>query len=263
MPSDFLVIVEGEKTEKTILEDALKKYGFNFILSDEKLDIEDIGQFSKLDFSNDKENVVVIQGPRNRIHDFLLYFKRHPNIDTERVFRFKPHFFQGIFIVYDVDHNDEKDIEEMFNIFNNEHGNGLLLLSSPCIEVIGDEDFEIRRGKWKHLKEYKKQLNIYCQNRFKCSGIEDYIKKNFSKEMVRLLDKNRADFKEDNIMEHPQRIIEFINKNNIRNNEEDDKYVFYKYFSSVFYIILAFIAGKTREIDNYEEVRKFYEVIKN
>lgn len=41
------------------------------------------------------------------------------------------------FLLYDVDHNSNKDIENLMNIFNDEFI-GMLLLSSPCIEVIGD-----------------------------------------------------------------------------------------------------------------------------
>lgn len=258
MPNNYLVVVEGEKTEKSILKIILERYGFNFISCNEKLDVQEIGRFTKIDFANKKDNIVVIQGPKTRIHDFLLYFRKNPNIDTEHIFNFKTCFFKGIFIVYDVDHNDEEDIEEMFSIFDDEFNNGLLLLSSPCIEVIGDEDFEIKRGRWKHVTEYKHELNKYCYDHFN-HGIEEHIKNNFSKEMLRLLSKNHKEFKNNNVMEHPQEIIEFINKNNIRHNEKNNTYVLYKYFSSVFYVILAFIAGKTREIDNFEEVKKYYE----
>ena len=71
MKDNYLLVVEGTKTEKNIFQNVLEKYGFNVIDVKEKLDVENVGQLESLEFSNERKNVIMIQGPKNRIHDFL------------------------------------------------------------------------------------------------------------------------------------------------------------------------------------------------
>ena len=248
----FLLIVEGEKTEPTIFKRVLEKYGYNVIKCDEKLDIENFNQLSELEFENEKNNVVIIEGPRNRIHDFLKVYNE--NTDSfEKLLSIHSELFQGIFLMYDVDHNDCEDINEMFSKFNDETSSGLLLLSSPCIEVLGDFDTSRKEERFKHIKDYKKVLNEYYNANKK--SINDYIVDNFEKLCIYYLDKNKNDFDELNVMEHPKLVIDYINKYNERINDEDNKYVIYRYFTTVVYVFIAFINKLTRNIDNYKPFR--------
>lgn len=78
--------------------------------------------------------------------------------------------------------------------------------------------------------------------------------------MLYFLEKNRAEFNETNIMEHPQLIVAKINCLNERVNlpNKSDSYVIYRYFSTVVYVAIASSLGLTREIDNYEIVKSFF-----
>lgn len=111
-------------------------------------------QFDKSELSLNKDNVVLIQGPSNRVHELLIKFNQNEE-DFERYFNYHRKYFQGIFLLYDVDHNSNKDIENLMNKFNDEF-TGMLLLSSPCIEVIGDL-IEIEKKTnghiWKNIKK--------------------------------------------------------------------------------------------------------------
>lgn len=64
---------------------------------------------------------------------------------------------------------------------------------------------------------------------------------------------NRYEFDELNILEHPGLVIEKINKENFRSEDQ----VIYRYFTTVLYVALAYICGKTKQIENYLEVREF------
>ena len=186
MKDNYLLVVEGTKTEKNIFQNVLEKYGFNVIDVKEKLDVENVGQLESLEFSNERKNVIMIQGPKNRIHDFLkMYNEKEDSI--EKAFSLSSTKFNGIFLMYDVDHNDQTDIEEMFAKFQDE-SSGMLLLSSPCIEVLGEYDFH-QEARFNHLREYKSRLNTKY-NIEGYNSVEDYIIKNFDEVCIKFLDLN-------------------------------------------------------------------------
>lgn len=255
MGNNYLLIVEGKKDEKTIFSNVLVRYGYSPIVYLKTLNIEDVGQFKISDLAKDNNNVFIIQGPKNRIHDFLLLYNKNQD-SIERLFRYEYGFFQGIFLVYDVDHNDCDDIRLMFDKFNDE-SSGMLLLSSPSIEVLGDYNHDRKDTKYRKIKEYKKDLNTYYSK--DGSNVIEYITKNFEKCALYFLEKNVNDFNEHNVMEHPKMVVEWINKHNTRVNCEnkDDSYVIYRYYTTVVYVFIAFIKGLTKEIDNSELVKKF------
>lgn len=254
MIEKYLFIVEGEKTEKNLFGEFFKSLGFNVINCKKKMTLEYGFSVNEEEYVNDQKNVVLIQGPKNRIHEILMNNSNMgldvDNINIETVFGFKPYDFRGIFWIYDVDHNSEDDIVKMYKKFNDENSNGLLLLSSPCIEVLGsfDDNMEFQGA---HLTQYKKVLNLHYQG----IGVEQYIINNFYKCLLHFLEKNYYDFNDLNIMNHPYEIIEYINKNNKRNIQ--DNTVYYRYFSTVVYCAIAFVLGYTRQIENYYDFKKF------
>lgn len=254
MPKNFLLIVEGSVDEQNILGDAFTQYGFHAIVSEEKMNVENIGRFEKFQYESHRNNVVIIQGPRNRIHDFLKFFKED-EMSIEKMFSYTYGFFSGIFLIYDVDHNDCEDVEEMFGRFCDE-STGMLLLSSPCIEVLGDTHHERVEAKYCHLKEYKKEVNLLHQGRTK-----EYIRAHLDEIMLYFLDKNYREFQEANVMEHPKLLVKMVNERNKRFNCQDpeNSYVIFRYFSTVVYVCIAFAHDLTREIDNHFMVREFFE----
>lgn len=254
MRSSFLLIVEGKKTEPNIFQSILLKYGYNVIKYEEKLNIDLLSQFDEANLEKDNKNVIIVQGPRNRIHDLLKYYNENED-SFEKMLSRHSELFQGIFLMYDVDHNDCDDIEEIFNKFNDE-STGMLLLSSPCIEVLGDYNHDRKESKYNHLYQYKKELNNYYQKNK--TDLISYIIDNFEELSLYYLKKNKDDFNENNIMEHPRLVIDYINKYNERVNyskdSEDESYVIYRYFTTVVYVFIAYINGLVREIDNYDIV---------
>lgn len=255
MSKNYLLIVEGKKTEPNVFERVFERYGFRVKKGKEPLNITDVGQFEKIEFSLNQNNVVIIQGPKNRIHDFLLLIEKE-DVVVEKLFKYQYAFFNSIFLIYDVDHNDCEDIEKMFNYFNDETTSGLLLLSSPCIEVLEDYNRERREETYHKIEEYKKDINIYW------NGLaQDNLLANFESTMLHFLEKNQKDFAENNIMEHPRLIIDKINKLNERVNcsDKEKSYVRYRYFSTVVYVAIANANGLTKEIDNYSKACEFFE----
>lgn len=253
MPKNILLIVEGSVDEQNIFGNVFSKYGFNTIISKEKMNIEDIGQLEKFQYSLNNNNIVIIQGPKNRIHDFLKLFNEN-EMSIERAFSYSYAFFSGIFLIYDVDHNDCDDVEEMIKKFPDE-STGMLLLSSPCIEVIADYNRDRKETKYSRLSEYKAEINTHY-----CGQTNKYISDNFNDLMLYFLDKNYKEFKEPNIMEHPALIVKSINRFNSRINcrEKENSYVIYRYFSTVVYVAIAYSNGLTKEINNYDLTRNFF-----
>ena len=259
MPNNYLLVVEGANDEKNILQSAFEKYGFNVIKCEEKISVETYGEFNKYELKSDNDNVVIIEGPRNRIHDFLMSFDTEYEA-VEKLFHYSTYHFSGIFLIYDVDHNDNEDVDIMFKKFNNE-SDGLLLLNSPCLEVLADTSIdEERELRFHHLKEYKKLLNKYHNLNGNENSVK-YIINHFDELMLQFLEMNKNEFNENNIMEHPRLIKDKINMDNERVNCEnkEESYVIFRYFTTVLYVAIAYANKLTNEIDNYEIVHSFFE----
>lgn len=259
MPNNYLLVVEGSRDEKSVMQYAFEKYGFNIIKSKEKISVDAGGEFYKFELNDKKENIVIIEGPRNRIHDFLINYDNEYEA-IERLFHYPTYHFSGIFLIYDVDHNDNDDIDTMFNKFNNE-SDGMLLLNSPCLDVLADENIDISCGiKFNHLTEYKKILNErHCKSGNK-NSIE-FINNHFNEIMLHFLELNMKEFNDKNIMNHPKLVKDKINLDNLRINckNKDESYVIYRFFSTVMYVAIAYANKLTSEINNYDIVRKWFE----
>ena len=260
MSKKFLLIVEGKDTEKSVLKEVLSRYGYNIV----DCDVIDItGKLKNFDMAkmvSDGDEVFIAQGPRNRIHDWLKLMDRKYD-DFERFFEGINGLFAGIFIIYDVDHNSTEDISTMFEKYSDETTNGLLLLNSPCIEVVADAGRESEL-KVCHLKEYKKSLNKRFSLSHNCSA-KQFIIDNFEELVLYYLDKNCEELGCDNVVEHPSLILSKINTLNERVNcPKEEAYVCYRYFTTVMYVSIAFMKGLTKEIDNSNIVRSFFESCK-
>ncbi len=126
--------------------------------------------------------------------------------------------------------------------------------------MLGEYD-HARELRYNHLKEYKSDLNKYHKEKTNESA-EEYIVNNFESLCLYYLDKNKNDFDENNIMEHPSLIVSKINELNERinypKNSGKDSYVIYRYLTTVVYVFIAYVNRLTREIDNYKIVRRFF-----
>jgi len=249
---NYLFVTEGEVTEPHILEKILENFGFSVTIKTKQDRYEDI-IFTETELSNGKNNVVIAVAPKNRIHDALLAYERE-NVDLHKLFG-DGELFNGIYIIYDVDHTSVDDLNKAFSIHNDESDVGLLLVSSPCIEVLTDLNRTNELNIKESFREYKKERNLALQAKEHCNS-EEYMVKNFNDIVLYFLDLNKNEFNETNIMEHPKLVIDKINKENIRTN----KACTFRYFTTVLYVAIAHMLGLTKEIDNYEKVRDFFKL---
>lgn len=253
---NILLIVEG-KTECDIFRYVLPKYGFNEIIIEEPICKNK--NFSNFKFSSTKDNIIVIEGPKNRIKDVVKNLE-----DTDDFYRYfvTPTIkFAGIFLIYDVDHNSHDVIKNAFNKLSDE-STGMLLLNCPCVEVLGD--VLLNNYECKHFSEYKKYLNDFHTTHNKLST-NDFIKTNFNDILIRFLEKNYEDFKKENpkwepsnVMRHLEYLIELDKKYNIREGKDkNDFYCNISYFSTALYIFLSFVKGFSRYLNSYQKLLNY------
>ena len=258
MAKNFLIITEGVRTEPNILEFIFTKYGFN-VIRQEPIRIEEKKQLFDLDIielAGDRDNIVIAQGPKNRIGEFLKLFDNQSE-DIERYFSEQTRNFSGIFLIYDVDHTSNDDLANMFIKFQDETSSGLLILSSPCIEILSEPN---RREVLhvNHLTEYKKERKTWVQDNYSYS-IESYIVNHFEDLVLAFLKKNCEESGSDNVMEHPEFVLNQINAYNERTYVSRDlQPVLYRYFTTTLYVCIAYILGLTKEIDNSAKVAEFF-----
>ncbi len=258
MTKNFLIITEGIRTEPDILETVFNRYGCN-VLRKERIRVSDDDHSFDFDISELSEgriNIVIVQGPRNRIHDFLALIDSRTD-DIERMFSGFERIFSGVFLVYDVDHTSKDELAQMFEKFCDE-SSGLLLLSSPCIEILSETEREDPIVT-DHLKTYKAERNVWAQNNFRKSA-KDYIIENFERQVIYYINRNCEESGSKNVMEHPAFVLQRINALNERGFvSKDVQPVIYRYFTTVLYVCVAYILGLTKEIENSDTVLDFFE----
>ena len=259
MSKSFLIIVEGKVTEKDIFEQVLTKYGFEVLCKDkinvELSSFESVG-LKRSELVSNKDSVIIVQGPRNRIRDLLLHYDRNQE-DYDRLFNDYGKSFAGVFFVYDVDHATKEELSAMFEKYKDETS-GMLLVSSPCIEVLS-QPYRTEELSVEHLTEYKKQLNVAFAESDKKSA-KQYIIDNFNSLILQFIDMNTRDSGLQDVMQHPAFVVEEINKQNTRTYVSKDVIpVKYRYFTTVVYVCIAYMLGLTKEFENVEQVKQFFQ----
>lgn len=159
-------------------------------------------------------------------------------------------------MVYDVDHTSKEALAQMLCKFNDETS-GLLVLSSPCIEILSEPNrvFEIKVD---HLEQYKTERKKWVQDNFSDS-VEHYIINNFEDLVLAFLAKNCEESGSNNVMEHPEFVLKQINTFNERTYiSKDFQPVLYRYFTTTLYVCIAYILGLTKEVENGRKVANFF-----
>lgn len=242
---NYLLIVEGAVAEPNLFSQVFQRYGFNVIKSERMQSFE---SFDCSNLSDSKNNIVIAQAPRNRLGDLLR--SDSASFDFDKAFKKR---FNSVFLIFDVDHTDNKDLSEMIKIHGDETDSGLLLVSSPCIEIMS-EPGRTETLETEHLASYKKERNKYYSDEMKLGyGAIQYIANNFENLALQFLLQNYREFNEPNVMEHPRLVVDMINKKNDRTSTV----VVYRYFTTVLYVLIANIFGLTKQIDNVEIVESF------
>lgn len=177
--SKYLIIVEGEKTEFELIKSALKVALPTYNVETTKFKGDDTAKFIN---TNKAEDIVFVIRPRlNRLSNIVNEIKR----DNFDIFAFQmyfeddidPDYFEKIFFIYDVDYTTDVDLSFALDYFNDEYSNGLLIVSSPCIEAMSDFDnstFFLPEGK-RISKVYKPIVRPATISRYPCYLDKGYL----------------------------------------------------------------------------------------
>lgn len=261
---NYLLIVEGSIMEPTIFNYVLPQYGFNVVKIQEQLSSD--ADFTKIEFSDDKDTIFIVQGPKNRVKDLI---DTEVNLNSDSLSRkfFGPDvYFAGIFLIYDTDHNLKEQLEKTFLKFN-DSSEGLLILSVPCIEALGEFDFDFIYEN-SSFENYKTRLNQHYQDIYGMNT-KEYIQCNFNKLILESLIHNKETFEKeneewevDNIVMHPQYLLEIYKKyNNCFGDCEENYKVCIRYYATIIYVVIAYLKRLEREISNLEILKKYLEEI--
>lgn len=242
---NYLLIVEGAVAEPNLFSSVFQRYGFNVVRSERMKSFE---SFECSNLSDSKNNIVIAQAPRNRLGELLR--SDSASFDFDKAFKKR---FNSVFLVFDVDHTNNKDLSDMIRIHDDETDAGLLLVSSPCIEIMS-EPGRTEILETEHLSSYNKERNKYFNDEMKLgNGTIQYIANNFEKLALQFLRQNYREFNEPNVMEHPRLVVDMVN----RKNNRTETVVVYRYFTTVLYVLLANIFGLTKQIENVGTVESF------
>lgn len=251
MSKKFLFLVEGQETEPDIIGTVFERYGFNSVKANRQT-IDGSIEFNISELSDNKDNIVIAQAYNNRLEDVLKKYQDR-YCDLGKLFSKDESLFAGIFLIFDVDHTSMDSLNELFGKFNNE-SDGLLLVNSPCIEVLSEPDRVQELIIREHFKEYKKERRSKINEQYHCT-ITKYICDHFEENVVKFLTQNYEEFNENNISLHPQLVIEQINLKNERNA---DGSAIIRYFTTVIYVAIAFVKGLLKQENNYPLVLAFF-----
>ena len=252
MSRHILLIVEGAVTEPKVFGKIFKKYGFEVIKKGKLNKTLENSEYliNSNEYKKENNTITIVQGTHSMLNHVIKSYDANTD-NFESFFTECSDCYNGIFFVYDVDHTTNENLERLSIILNNET-EGMLLLSSPCLEILS-EPKRINPIEVNKLREYKKERNIECHEVYKKDTLS-YIIENFESLILYFLEQNFKDFNEPNIMNHPSLIINKINQNNIR----EESYVNYRYFTTVIYVCIAHALGLTKQIENYNDVYHFF-----
>ena len=256
----YLAIVEGKSMECEVLEYGLSTYGFQVndnLIKDYKLD-DYSNMFTVKCLENKDKQFVILQSNQSRIKDFINTIDKESS-DISRLLVGKD--FVSIFLIFDIDHNTKEEIDASFNKFN-EPSTGLLILSSPCFEVIAPYSND-KQYEGISFKKFKTSKSTYYSDNFHIST-KDYIKYSFNELLIHHLKNNKDKYDIEELQEtndityHPEYIIILSNKYNIREGSDELSYkVNYTYFSSILYVVLLYLFDFARYSDSYTKLLNF------
>lgn len=246
--------------ECEVLEYGLATYGFQVndnLIKDYRL-YDYSNKFSVKCLENLDKQFIILQGNKSRIKDLVDDINNESN-EINRLLIGEN--FVSIFLIFDIDHNTKEQIEYAFSRFN-DSSTGLLILSSPCFEVIApySNDLPYESNSFKNFKSLK---STYYSNNYHIST-KDYIKYNFNELLIYHLKNNRDKYnieafqEVDDLTYHPEYIVLLSNKYNIREGSDELSYkVNYTYFSSILYVVLLYLFDFARYTDSYTKLLDF------
>ena len=136
--------------EPTIFNYVLPQYGFNVVKIPEQLSLD--SDFTKVEFTDDKDTIFIVQGPKNRVKD-LIDTEIDLNSDSlSRKFFGPDVYFAGIFLIYDTDHNLKEQLDHrvsfssIISSINAQSGTNTIALCSLLTATKYDKDVELDKS---------------------------------------------------------------------------------------------------------------------
>ncbi|MDY6391364.1 MAG: hypothetical protein SPL80_00830 [Bacilli bacterium] len=248
-----LLICEGEKPEFRIITGLLQSYGFS-VTKEVRTSLPIDGKkipVTYLQLTDQIREVVVIKDRYCRIGELLVH------MDTEWVdlglmlpFQLDEDEFASILFLHDVDHASDADLRDLMAKLNNPE-EGLLLISNPCIEALGDF-YESHIHVHEHCKEYKKVLERRFTRRKSNIGTSSSFSAFLAEQarffMALRLCENVVSFQEKDLLLHPSLFVDRCVRTNHTNNG-----VFpadFSPISSVAYVLVGCIFNLFAQEDN-------------
>jgi len=246
----YLIVVEGEVGEFELLESGLERYGYIVEKRNKKVGVN-FNEIMK--YESEKDIIYIVQGKYSRISEMIRQFQDYDSLES--YFGYHPDTFVGIYFIYDVDHTTNQELNLFFNKFNSSD-KGLLLFTNPCIECIVDKccnDTLI----YEKLRFYKKDVRKKVEKKLGMNingSIAKYIGDNLEDLLIFHIKKNQNRFKSNNVLEHPQLVLDEMMKTNV---QSDDGKLHFEYITTVIYVLIAEIKKLTYKRDNVELLIEF------
>ncbi len=225
---NILCVVEGEVTEIEIFKSLFMQLGYEIVSRTKN------GNFQHIVYDDNKSRLYLVPGKHPQVTSELANLE---NIDIHKLYCINEKYVAYTFIVYDFDSAKGNYLLDKYkNKFNSED-EGLLIVSSPCIESIVDTRTSSRDYNDKPSK-YKDDVltlnNIVLDNN---SNIIDYINKNIFDLLIKQLEYNASTFETKDIFEHINCAYKKAEDNNVDINTGNYDY---KAIFTLLYVIVAF-----------------------
>lgn len=233
---NYLLLLEGEKTEFKLIEKLLASLGFIKTLDSFKSIKNMKSKLQDYKYCVYEKNSTAVHIIKSVFNDIETYLDQKWNAKYDLNLYFGFHFaFISIFLIHDFEQRTIKSFKECYEKFNNIQS-GLWLVSIPCIEVLASKKSKPFTGP---SNVYKKRVTINMDK------LSHYLIDN--------IEKNSKNFSSFNVDEHPNKLYEEIitkKRDNLNN-----------YFATVFYVFLAEILKLNRLKNNsqilMDEIEKY------
>lgn len=259
---NILCVVEGTKTEFNFI-----KHFFDSLLSEKGVGSKisnplpsPIDSAKKFTYPNNKINVFVMHPQKNQLHIILKEILSTEDSTLENVFSLNgqgmPDDFMMRFLCFDVDYNDYNTLYSFATRFNDPYDDGMLLLSSPCMESFVDfhnKTFELSAGQSldsHYKKDVAQSLQEICEP--KSVGMLRFLQNNLNTCIVKNIVLCENKWKEHSLDEYS---ILISNEYKGLKNKENGECAFPIVLSHLF-ALGHFIYEYKRKKDFEEDVRE-------
>ena len=211
--ANYLIVVEGQSLELKFFESLFARCLPEYSLDPRVYNKANQEELKITTSGNSGDNTIYIIKPKhNSLSEIVRGLKNDPDVYAFAEFfseeRPDPDFFEKVFLIFDIDETSAQDLRFAMSFFNDEYGQGLLLLSSPSIEALGDKNRSFLLPIGQSINSTYKPMvrsQLVLQRKIRPNGkIADYFHSSGVSLLQRAFLENRILFGTDKaFMEHP------------------------------------------------------------